>query len=221
MARRALDLRIAFLLFMQTQPFHHAPCPALVALRQATAGHHQAIESVTRLDGDWDLFHYQRVLWGFDHYLRAWEPHVLAALPTHLREGFAARSRRGFLRADLAALGGPPVDAPSAPAPTLPELPSTAAAMGSLYVLEGSALGGQLIARRLRQQHGLAEQDGGAYFNGWGPRTGAMWQQFRAQLEGEVGDDPVAIDEACRAAVQTFEGLTRSFEVMLHEHANG
>lgn len=208
---------------MQTTSALQEPSPSLAALRRATAACHQTLESVISLDGDWDLAHYARVLLGFHHYLHAWEPAMTTALPEHFRDDFRARSRMAFLRADLRELAAVIHDtdadsmAESLPAPRLPRLPCVASALGSLYVLEGSALGGQLIARRLLERHGLTADKGGAYFTGWGPRTGAMWQAFRHTLAAEVGNDPQAIDAACRAAIDTFDGLTHTFEVMLNE----
>jgi heme oxygenase len=216
--------------FMQSKDFRHTPSTCLCALRRATAAHHQAIESVIRLDGEWGMPHYVRVLLGFHHYLSAWEPAVARVLPAHLRDGFMARSRLPLLLADLRELDVPlwavhdtPAEASdhAAPraAPRLPKLPSVAAAMGSVYVLEGSALGGQLIARRLLVRHGRAADRGGAYFTGWGARTGAMWLAFQEMLAQEVGDEALSIHAACRAAVETFDGLAHSFEVTLHDHA--
>ena len=46
----------------------------------------------------------------------------------------------------------------------LPELASEAHAVGALYVLEGSALGGQIISRHLRRQLQLDERTGMSFF---------------------------------------------------------
>jgi heme oxygenase len=56
------------------------------------------------------------------------------------------QSRGGYLRGDLAALGLPvPLDEPAAAAPPMTD----AARWGLLYVLEGSRLGGAMLARRV------------------------------------------------------------------------
>lgn len=215
-ARAAID-------FPVDSPIHMHALPesrALTALRRATADHHRAVEAVTRLDGDWGLDHYTRVLWGFEAFLKHWEPAMQAALPHRLRPWFASRSRMPFLQADLDLLGrpAPPPEGQDAALRPWPRLSSPAAAMGSLYVLEGSALGGQLIARRLRERHGRGAGEGGAYFTGWAARTGEMWRQFRAELAAELGDDEAAIAQACEGAVDTFRALIGHFEALVDEH---
>jgi heme oxygenase len=78
------------------------------------------------------------------------------------------------------------------------------AALGSLYVMEGSTLGGQVISRILDRSPDLIGRV--RYFDPYGPRTGAMWRAFRAGLRGRVaaGADRRSI---VAAAVQTFELL--------------
>ena len=192
-----------------------APSPAtpavLTALRQATAASHEALEQHLRLDADIDPARYARLLTGFHRFLAAWEPCVLAALPPRLHAWFRGRSRLPFLQHDLQHLGLPhPAPAPGDHLPPLDGLP---AAFGSLYVVEGSALGGQVIARRLAPRFG----GGTAYFHGWGDDTGRLWRGFREVLAAEVGADPAHHAQAAQAAVRTFEGLGATFRTVLHD----
>ncbi|HEY0825443.1 MAG TPA: biliverdin-producing heme oxygenase, partial [Ramlibacter sp.] len=140
------------------------------------------------------------------------EPAAAAALPPHWQRWLHARSRRPFLRQDLQHLGlraaKPPAIAPFA---------GPGAAWGSIYVMEGSALGGQFIARSLAQA-GLHPDRGAAYFHGWGDATGPMWREARAVLAAQLSAPP-ALAEACRAARQTFDTLSASLEECLHERA--
>jgi len=168
---------------------------------------------VLRLDGDVELARYSRILQGFDAFLSQWEPRLAAALPQRLLPWFAGRSRAPLARKDLQALGAQRLDGTAA----MPDLPDLAAALGSLYVIEGSALGGQVIARGLASRHAIGPETGGAYFWGWGAETGARWREFRALLESELADDAAAGARACDAAVQTFEALTATFRELLHE----
>lgn len=184
----------------------------LAALREATAAAHDAIDRQLQLGADLALDRYVRILQGFEGFLSAWEPAVAAALPPGERAWFAGRSRLAFVRQDLAALapGGPP-----GPAPDLPALPNRSAAFGAMYVLEGSALGGQVIARRVAERFGFDGQRGAAYFLGFGDRTGALWREFRERLEAEV--DPAHRGDACAAAVGTFNALRQHFEAVLND----
>lgn len=198
-----------------------APGPALAALRRATAGKHDEIEALLRLvpatglPFTLGLDRYAAVLQGFDRFLSAWEPRLLAALPEALREGFRARSRHGFLRQDLQALSAHlPLrqEAPGGNSAVMASpLPDKAAALGSMYVLEGSALGGQVIARALRQSHGLDAGQGTRFFSGHGAETGRLWREFRDLLSRELDQDPAATQSACRAAVDTFDALIACF----------
>jgi len=97
-------------------------------------------------------------------------------------------------------------------------LPTEAAAWGSLYVLEGSALGGQVITRSLAEA-GLHPHNGTAYFHGWGDATPARWREFRAVLEAQLAG-PGAVDDACEAARGTFDTLSQLLESALHERTS-
>jgi len=187
----------------------------LGALRVATAVAHARIERVLALETPSSLSHYARVLRGFDCFLAAWEPCVARALPAHLHSWFEQRRRSPLVARDLEALRIP---RDVATAVALPPLGSPASALGSLYVLEGSALGGQVIAQRMHRWHGIGPHDGAAYFTGWGERTGAMWREFRQLLASEV-TDAASRQAACTSAVATFDALTATFEHCLHEPA--
>lgn len=81
---------------------------------------------------------------------------------------------------------------------------STERALGSLYVLEGSTLGAQLITRALLDAPWLPPS-GLSYFNPYGPRTGAMWREIRAALN--ASSSPVADPLVVRGARATFAQL--------------
>jgi heme oxygenase len=187
--------------------------PLIAQLRRATAARHIEIEQLLGLDGPFDLSWYGQAVRGFDAFLALWEPRAQRALPPALRPWFAARCRGSLARRDREALQ-------LAPAPLdLPlDLGSPSAALGSIYVLEGSALGGQVIARRASAQLGLGPAHGAAYFHGWGPRTGAMWREFQQVLERHEAEG-VDREAARDAAVATFEALISTFRQVLHGHA--
>jgi len=188
----------------------------LAALRQATASHHARIESLVGLGGPFGRHHYGRVLQGFGAFLHGWEPTVARVLPRRMLPWFA-RGRRAFLiDRDLAVLGLPAVGPRLA---MVPALSDAAEALGSLYVLEGSALGGQLVAASLRHRLRIDADNGGAYFNGCGSGTAARWREYRQLVEAELDGDARGRARAADAAVRTFEALIATFEVILHERA--
>jgi heme oxygenase len=117
----------------------------------------------------------------------------------------AARRRTHLLRDDMAWLGAEP-DAPWAP---LPSFGSSAAALGGLYVAEGSTLGGRQLARALDGvlPPGL---DGRRFLLGHGERHGEMWRSCCAAIEG-CGMVPTARAEMIQGALATFAAFEAWF----------
>lgn len=114
---------------------------------------------------------------------------------------FAARRRTGQLAADLATLGGRAVQ----PGPSGIVIRSLAEALGWLYVLEGSTLGGKAIRRAL-----LARGDtmtGLSFLDPYGPQTGQRWRDYLAVLERQArdADDVAAVAAGARAAFRHAE----------------
>lgn len=187
----------------------------LAELRATTRLQHDRIEQLLLLDQPMPLPRYGAVLLGFQRFLAAWQQELREATPVSLHDWLAARERLGFVTQDLAFLGGQlPHRAEHAVPRCLPER-SVAAAFGSLYVIEGSALGGQVITPRLKRDLGLEPGRGASYFNGYGERTGAMWREFRLRAAAEIGDDATRRNQACRAAVQTFDALIATCRPLL------
>ena len=178
----------------------------LSMLRAATRASHDRLDRLMDLRRLGERPRYARVLQVFDGFLWSWEGAMRSAMPQARYAWLQARSRRDFLARDLRALGITPAERPL----PVPSLSGAAAAWGSLYVIEGSALGGQVITRALAAQ-GLGPSTGAAYFHGWGPATGAMWREFRQQLEGEL-TTPEALRVACDSARATFDTLAALLE---------
>jgi heme oxygenase len=144
-------------------------------LRQETRPAHARLER--RLDLLARPFcrdHLLDVLRGFHRFHAAWEPPMEALLG----DLFTPRRRLHLVQADLRALGE--TDVPRTE-PALQLFASAAGAWGSLYVMEGSTLGGALIARALAGVEGLPEE-GIRYFSPYGRKTAAMWRDFCAGL---------------------------------------
>jgi heme oxygenase len=111
------------------------------------------------------------------------------------------RRRAALFAQDVRAL-----DAPlGADRPGLPPVAGTDQALGRLYVLEGSTLGGTFIDRHLAGLPQLADVRVRA-FSPYGPETGAMWHAFRRTTRQQVasGGDATAVVAAAR---QTFGAL--------------
>lgn len=65
----------------------------------------------------------------------------------------------------------------------LPAIYNIESAMGALYVMEGSTLGGQMISRQLEKTLGLTPSRGTAFFYGYGKETGKRWKKFQEGLQ--------------------------------------
>ena len=175
-------------------------------LRTGTAAEHRAVEdSLDLLDPDLDrarLAHVLGLMHGFwvaaEDGLDEWAgrlPDDAAALH------WSRRRRAGLFAADLAALGAPvPVGAPG-----LPDVRGTDEALGRMYVLEGSTLGGTFIDRHLAALPSFAGVQLRA-FSPYGAATGSMWAAFRRATRAHVrdGGDPGRILASARG---TFSAL--------------
>jgi heme oxygenase (biliverdin-IX-beta and delta-forming) len=119
------------------------------------------------------------------------------------------RGRVPNLQRDLAALDAN-VRLPGAEA-YAPALPGFPEALGSLYVLEGSTLGGQVLTRHFRDAMGIEE---GAlhFFASHGPNVGRLWKDFCAALNayGESAGAPER-ERVVQGAVDSFAAITRWF----------
>ncbi|MGI4873521.1 MAG: biliverdin-producing heme oxygenase [Janthinobacterium lividum] len=85
--------------------------------------------------------------------------------------------------------------------PALPPLGTWPQLLGAMYVLEGSTLGGQVIARSLAKA-GIPLH---TYFSGYGEQTGTRWKQFCHLLTEEATPENQA--EIVESASRTFYAL--------------
>lgn len=70
----------------------------------------------------------------------------------------------------------------------LPEINSYASAIGSLYVTEGSTLGGLIIAQMISKKLNIPADKGFSFFTAYGDETHQMWTGFKAILNGDFSD---------------------------------
>lgn len=140
-------------------------------------------------------------LYGFH---AAWEPTVARALADDAF--WQPRRRLRLLADDLSAFGFSPSDVAALPScPALPALDNAARALGSAYVLEGSRLGGAIVARNLEATRCIDGPCGYAYFAGDGTRTAGLWRDFLCRLEATA--TPENAPDIVAAAIETFDRL--------------
>jgi heme oxygenase len=114
----------------------------------------------------------------------------------------AARQRTHLLRADLAWLGAA-AEVPLAP---MPRFVTAEAALGGLYVAEGSTLGGRQLARALDAILPSGEE-GRRFLMGHGAQHGAMWRACCDAIEaaGASAVPRAAMIEGALATFAAFE----------------
>jgi heme oxygenase len=139
--------------------------------------------------------------WGFH---AVWEP----AIGRHrtLESLMVGRYRLDLLTADLAALGMSQRDIKALPLCVFAGglAMSLEGAWGSLYVMEGSVLGGRIISKALEQAAWMPP-GGLRYFDPRGPKTRILWRRFQEVLStlASPAEDPLVE----LGALQTFRLL--------------
>jgi heme oxygenase len=176
---------------------------ALAHLRTVTGPTHRALEgALGLLDEHLELDAYRQVLARFYGFWSGWEPQIAGLLEDTVM--LAPRRRLHLLAADLAALGVAKHELAALPKCPLVTLHDAAEALGSLYVMEGSTLGGKLIRGNIQRCLGSMALGGCTYFDGYGTDTGTMWQEFLVHLAAAPAAD---VQRMGNGAVATFERL--------------
>ena len=169
-------------------------------LRRETAAEHAAVEeSMPLMESSLTRGEYVQCLRRMYGIVAAWEEVATAQAPPWLRAMLVARQRRYLLDRDLDWFGVTEREHDHA---ALPAMDSLASLLGTMYVMEGSTLGGQLIARHVGSVLELEPGRGDAFFRGHGPATGAMWREFCEVLRTKVADEESAA--MIRAAQSMF-----------------
>lgn len=148
-------------------------------LKEATRGQHEGLENtVDVMSQMFSLDNYKTLLLKFYRFYSAIEPELAKLDLKKYGYDLSARLKTPKLESDLTALNILD-EAKKLPVYNgLPTLDSAEKAFGSLYVIEGATLGGQIINRHLKQNLDLTTENGGLFFNGYGEKTGLMWKEF-------------------------------------------
>jgi len=177
-------------------------------LRCETRMPHQRLEATPALrrlvQPDYTLGEYVGLLQAFFNFFEPLEAALARAAP-QLRSLLGLRPRAPLLRADLGILGAEPAPAAGT---WLPRVGDDSAALGCLYVVEGSKLGGRVIAGRLAQSLGATADRGASFFASRGFDVQADWRRLCALLREPAAS--VHRRGAVSAARETFAALEAS-----------
>lgn len=181
----------------------------LERLRYETWHLHQALENdlpVMRPALQWA--DYRRLLARFYGFYMPVEE-VLARVPDlgSTLPDWPQRRKIDSLAKDLRALGATPQEIAELPLCVhLPAISGVEEALGTLYVLEGSTLGGQIIGRHLQATLHIGPDNGASFFRSYRDRVAPMWKTFQEVLRSR---EPAGHERMINAAGHTFESIHR------------
>ena len=178
-------------------------------LKAETAQIHEAIEALLPFS-TMTQEQYGQVLLRFYWFYQKYEAeHGMRAARGELASQFylAGRQKLAWLEQDLKDLGlWPPAQRPSSNAL---EFLNEAEVWGSLYVIEGSTLGGQVISKMLQDKWGFAPGTGARFFSAYERETGLKWREVIGKLEARTESEA---DDVVRGARKTFAALYQDME---------
>lgn len=172
-------------------------------LRSETKHIHQALEKVMipAIKQADTPEAYAKILNVFYGYFKAIENLLDVQLDEKLVPAYGQRRKADIILEDLNAmnLNGslPPL------ATDLPQISSVHQALGAMYVLEGSTLGGQVITKMLKQNLNLTDTACLKFFSGYGDETQKMWASFMEALDKQAQEESLQ-GEMVEAAINTF-----------------
>ncbi|MBK1663719.1 biliverdin-producing heme oxygenase [Rhodospirillum rubrum] len=207
---------------VETAPPRFPTGSAVAVLREETRGRHEGLHRHPLLaplvDGDVEAEAYGRLLGCFLAFHRAAERLVLAPADAAFQTfGLERAPRLALIEADLASLAAAGVRVspePDGAEAWLPEAPGLAEAVGVLYVLEGSRLGGQGLANTLSRSDDPRIAAATAFLGSRDRAVGPLWRAITAMIE-TIGADPADRQRVTAAAKATFDALRRWLDTAL------
>lgn len=177
--------------------------PAAQLLKNHTAKNHLALEDMLlpHLKSITSAKDYIRILKSFYGYFKPVETLVERYIDVTVLPDIADRRKAGALIHDLTFLKAHTATLPLAT--RLPDVYDVCSAIGAMYVMEGSTLGGRGITKMLlanKEAHLFI--DAMHFFNGYGTATGSRWTTFVQTLNQYTA--PTDITAMIEAANQTF-----------------
>jgi heme oxygenase len=175
------------------------PRSTIDLLRARTAEHHHALESGLDIQNRLSEAATRGPLIAGYHALHR---ETAAALRPHLRDmpelAFCPHMRalQAPGKAELPRHGKPLVN------PVFAAIGTKAEALGALYVLEGSTLGGRKILQALRSQG--VSTDGLHFLDPYGKNAGVNWRMFLRVLERKTAHSQTTMNECVSGAIKAF-----------------
>ncbi|GGH78501.1 heme oxygenase [Filimonas zeae] len=153
---------------------------------------------------------YRRLLEMMYGFYQPLEERIGAYITEQTMPGYQERRKASLLVEDIAVLNNNTLSTPEKLCADLPGINNYAQALGAMYVLEGSTLGGKIIAGMVQKR--VEEVDNALlFFNGYGEKAMDMWMAFKEQVNKTMPDNEQK--EVVQAANDTFTSFKRWIEL--------
>ena len=180
-------------------------------LKEATREQHEGLEqTVDVMSQMFSLESYKILLAKFYRFYSSIEIELAKLDLNKYGYDLTERLKTPKLEKDLAYLGILPSVKKLTVYNGLPKLNADEKAFGSLYVIEGATLGGQIINRHLKQNLDLSPENGGLFFNGYGEHTGLKWKEF-CQMITKFAESKNADETIIYSAKSTFDSFKNCY----------
>lgn len=173
-------------------------------LKEQTLAAHQALEKILishlkaiDITGD-----YLKLLKWFYNFYAPLERQILHHLPSDLIDDYRLRRKSDLLINDIQSLNGD-MNVQADFTKPIVSINNVAEALGAMYVLEGSTLGGSVISKLIMNRLPACSEANVTFFLGYGSETMAMWERFKLILNHYPLDDSQK-DSVINSANQTF-----------------
>lgn len=178
-------------------------------LRTQTMPCHKALEqnpySVALMAHEANIDNYATYLKKLYGFVKPYEQHVFAKVDGVIAD-VETRRKTVLLENDLKALGYSEAQINTLPVYSYPAPATTAQALGAMYVLEGSTLGGNIIYKRLNHLIGVDKETNGKYFTAYGEASGMKWKAFMDAFATYATENN-AEQEIINTAIATFTNM--------------
>lgn len=175
-----------------------------VFLKEQTKQQHDDTEAKLQsqkiFDKSYTLENYKTLLIHNYQLISRYEPQIHEQLKSYPELKLELRSKIEALTTDLNNLNIQTKDENP-----IHNLENEAEAFGALYVMEGSTLGGNVIAKQLKKNPEFENVEFN-YFGVYGEKTGSYWQEFKSIIDENITEENY---EAClTGAKKAYQLLT-------------
>lgn len=185
----------------------------LDSLKAGTRLSHQALEKllIQRLKNISDTGDYALLLSHFYGYLHPLEQTIKLHLNEKVIPDLHERRKTEQILHDIQSIGA---ELENVYCNDLPTIQHEADALAAMYVMEGSTLGGSIIAKMLHDRLGVTPEKGVCFFYGYGEDSEKRWKSFTDILQSYTPYEKLAA-RMVHTADQTF----RKFQNWLLLHS--